>query len=163
MQVCRNDLFIVIISFHYLCTILICIHCVTYWSICVQIMVKWAIARLTAYVAADYYSQLAVPDGEQYTKRLCSLNLLNVVNSLGHIKSARMWPTKNQFFVFGILITILLALAQSLMCSNFSGKLQLVFSGISRLVSSAYFMKMLTLDMGSSNRDGPIPEHCTID
>jgi len=76
-----------------------------------------------------------------------------------------LWKTSS--LVLDILITVLLALAQS--CSNYSSKVQFVFSGTKRLVSSAYFNNLLLLDLGCKSlsiityKDGPISDPCTID
>ena len=78
-----------------------------------------------------------------------------------------MWPVENEFFSIRH-ITILLAVAQSLICSNSSVSVQFEISGTKRLVSSAYFINLLSLDLGYKSlsimmySDGPIPEPCTI-
>jgi len=60
------------------------------------------------------------------TKKPSNFDLLNVINNLRHLESSGgLWKTSS--LVLDILITILLAPAQSLICSNSSSKVQFVF------------------------------------
>ena len=75
---------------------------------------------------------------------------------------------ERQFLVFSMLIIILLFLAHSFMWSNSSRRHTSVFSGIMRLVSSAYLNKMFMIEIGCKSPSiiayskGPNPDPCII-
>jgi len=85
------------------------------------------------------------------------------------MKSTWVWPMETSSLVLDILITISLTIAQSLICSNSSDRVQFEVSGTKKLVSSAYFINLLSLNLGCKSlsmmiyRDDQIPEPCTID
>jgi len=98
---------------------------------------------------------------------ILTCSILSTTKGIWDLLGCGLW--KNSSLVLDILITILLTMAQSLICSNSSERVQFEVSGTKRLVSSAYYINLLSLDLECKSlsmmiyRDGPIPEPCTID